>query len=86
MCHAYQGAPMCHFLEQVCHVLLRFCKLVQPLARTRYLTAIVPMLRVGMPLGTLCVPKSLITGIYLRARRDAERPEMHYHAERGNDR
>ncbi len=50
------------------------------------MTAIVPMLCVGMPLGTLCVPMGLINGVYLRARRDAERPEMHYHAERGNDR
>ncbi|PRB49889.1 hypothetical protein CQ009_02925 [Pseudomonas sp. MYb2] len=35
---------------------------------------IVPTLRVGMPPVTLCV-----------TRWDAERPELHYHAERGND-
>ena len=35
---------------------------------------IVPMLRVGMPQRTLCVRSW-----------DAERPELHSHAERGND-
>jgi hypothetical protein len=38
-------------------------------------TVIVPMLRVGMPQWTLRV----------RFDRDAERPGLHYHAERGND-
>ncbi|TFA85089.1 hypothetical protein F638_2718 [Pseudomonas sp. LAIL14HWK12:I2] len=37
---------------------------------------IVPMLRVGMPEGTLCVPA---------LEWDAERPGLHSHAERGND-
>ncbi|TEA59126.1 hypothetical protein EIY71_24750 [Pseudomonas sp. CH235] len=37
---------------------------------------IVPTLRVGMPQWTLRVP----------AARDAERPGLHSHAERGNDR
>ncbi|PAM84749.1 hypothetical protein CES87_04720 [Pseudomonas sp. ERMR1:02] len=37
---------------------------------------IVPTLRVGMPLGTLRVPA---------LERDAERPGLHSHAERGND-
>ncbi|AWA38555.1 hypothetical protein DBV33_08110 [Pseudomonas fluorescens] len=36
---------------------------------------IVPTLRVGMPQWTLCV----------RFGRDAERPGLHSHAERGND-
>jgi hypothetical protein len=38
---------------------------------------IVPTLRVGMPQGTLRVPAP---------GRDAERPGLHSHAERGNDR
>ncbi|APV41151.1 hypothetical protein PFAS1_17975 [Pseudomonas frederiksbergensis] len=37
---------------------------------------IVPTLRVGMPQGTLRVPA---------LERDAERPGLHSHAERGND-
>ena len=36
---------------------------------------IIPTLRVGMPQRTLCV----------RLYRDAERPRLHSHAERGND-
>nr|TSB51930.1 hypothetical protein FEE99_11710 [Pseudomonas sp. ef1] len=38
-------------------------------------TLIVPRLRVGMPQWTLCV----------RFGRDAQRPGLHSHAERGND-
>ncbi|QED86657.1 hypothetical protein PSYTB_24900 [Pseudomonas amygdali pv. tabaci str. ATCC 11528] len=41
-----------------------------------------PMLRVGMQFVTLCVTNRRCTA---RSRADAERPEMHHHAERGDD-
>ena len=44
---------------------------------------IVPMLRVGMPPGTLCVPLS--TPALSLAQGDAERHGRHSHAEHGND-
>ncbi|MCF5475822.1 DUF1534 domain-containing protein [Pseudomonas syringae] len=43
---------------------------------------IVPTLRVGMPFVTLRVTSLRCTG---HSGSDAERPEMRYHAERGND-
>ena len=43
---------------------------------------IVPTLRVGMHPVTLCVTSR---GLKARCVPDAERPELRYHAERGND-
>ena len=43
---------------------------------------IVPNLRVGMHPVTLCVTSP---GLTARRLQDAERPELRYHAERGND-
>ncbi|RAH03338.1 hypothetical protein DJ480_08265 [Pseudomonas sp. Leaf98] len=49
------------------------CSTPRPSPETK--SPIVPTLRVGMPLWTLCV----------RCEWDAERPGLHSHAERGND-